>query len=107
MTGQVYVFPASYAQRGLWFLDQLTPGSSLYNIQVGIRISSAVNVPRLEWSINEIVRRHESLRTTFKAVDGEPVQLVHPEVHIQLRLTDLSELTEPQREEAALLIATE
>lgn len=107
MTAQVYIFSASYAQRGLWFLDQLAPGSPLYNLNLGVRLPSAVDVPRLEQAINEIVRRHESLRTAFKAVDGAPVQLVRSEMHVQLRLTDLSELAESEREEAAFQIATE
>ena len=65
-----YVFRASYAQRSLWFLDQLSPGSSLYNLHTGMRFRSALDVTVLEQSISEIVRRHESLRTSFKAVNG-------------------------------------
>src|SRR5215469_7735878 len=104
---QVYAFPASYAQRGLWFLDQLAPGSSFYNVHLGIRLQSEVSVSRLEQSINEIVRRHESLRTAFKTVDGEPVQLVSPEMHLPLLLTDLSQLAEYEREDEAFRIAME
>jgi amino acid adenylation domain-containing protein len=102
---QVYVFAAASAQRSLWFLDQLVPRSSLYNLHFGTRLWSAVNVPALERSINEIVRRHESLRTAFKAVDGEPMQVVVPKLHVGLPVTDLGHLPEAEREDEAARIA--
>ena len=107
MNAQVYVFSASYPQRGLWFLEQLSPGTSVYNVRWGIRLSSDVDVARLEWSINEIVRRHDSLRTAFRAVDGEPVQVVLSEMRVPLLVTDLGQLAEPEREGEAFRIAME
>ena len=104
---QVYVFGASYAQRSLWFLDQLAPGSSFYNLHIGTRLRTAIDVPALERSINEIVRRHESLRTAFKVVDGQPMQVVAPGLQLRLPVTDLRQLPEAEREEEALRIADE
>jgi amino acid adenylation domain-containing protein len=104
---QVYVFATASGQRGLWFLDQFVPGSSLYNLHIGTRLWSAVNVPALKQSINEIVRRHEALRTAFKAVDGEPMQVVVPQLHLDLPITDLRHLPEAEREEEAAYIASE
>src|SRR5215813_4705349 len=87
----------SLAQERLWLLDQLRPGTPAYNIPVFVPLSSYINpAPALEWSINEIVRRHESLRTTFRIQDKELVQVVHPSVFIPLNQI---ELTEPLREE--------
>ena len=105
--GHVYVFPASFAQRSLWFLDQLAPGSSLYNLHIGRRIYFNLNVTAFEQSISEIVRRHETLRTCFNAVDGEPVQVVASFLNVPLRVLDLRHLDEAEREETAMRIAKE
>ena len=67
-------FPASFAQERLWFLDQLQPGSSFYNVPAVVPLHIPLHLGALEWSLNEIVRRHEVLRTTFAMVDGQPVQ---------------------------------
>src|SRR3982751_105845 len=67
---------ASFAQERLWFLQQLEPESAAYNVPRAIRILGAVNLVTLEQSLNEIIRRHESLRTTFSVVDGHLVQNV-------------------------------
>ena len=66
--------PLSFAQQRLWFLDQLVPGNPFYNEYIGVRFSVPLNPGVLERSLNEIVRRHEALRTTFQSVDGQPVQ---------------------------------
>jgi hypothetical protein len=66
-------YPVSFAQQRLWFLDQLEPGSDFYNIPTNIRLSGPLNVEALKRTLSEIVRRHESLRTTFLAVDGQPM----------------------------------
>src|SRR5207253_4557604 len=65
--------PLSYAQQRLWFIDQLEPGNSLYNISAMYRMWGPLHIEALQKTINEIVRRHESLRTTFGSVDGQPV----------------------------------
>lgn len=69
-------FPLSFAQQRLWFLDQLEPGNPLYNNPSAIRLSGRLDLKALELSLNEIIRRHEILRTTFTAVDGQPVQVI-------------------------------
>ncbi|MBW4493514.1 MAG: amino acid adenylation domain-containing protein [Oscillatoria princeps RMCB-10] len=70
-------FPLSFAQQRLWFLDQLEPGNSAYNETAALRLQGVLNVPALGASLNEIVRRHEILRTTFATVGGEPVQIIN------------------------------
>ncbi len=69
-------FPASFAQQRLWFLAQLEPNSSSYNIPSALRLVGQLDVVALESSLNEILRRHEALRTTFQVVDGEPRQVI-------------------------------
>src|SRR5690242_20153642 len=73
---EVFVFPASFAQQRLWFLDQLAPGRATYTIPMAIRFSGSLDLTALAQSLSEIVYRHEALRTTFRVVDGSPVQVV-------------------------------
>ena len=61
----VYVFPCSVAQRRYWLLDQLRPGDTSLNMPIASRLTGVLDVPALERALHEIVRRHESLRTTF------------------------------------------
>ena len=68
----------SFGQRRLWFLDQLQPGSPLYNMPTALRLSGDLNVEVLGLTLSELVRRHESLRTTFSEAGGQPVQVIHP-----------------------------
>jgi amino acid adenylation domain-containing protein/thioester reductase-like protein len=98
--------PLSFAQRRLWFLSQLEPQSSAYNIPAAIRLTGKLNIAALEQSINEIVRRHETLRTTFTVVDGEPVQVIGAAAKLQLPIIDLQTLPETERETEALRLAT-
>ena len=104
---EVYVFPASYAQQRLWFLDQFEPGSPFYNIPAAVRLSGRLNVAALERTFQEIVRRHETLRTTFDTVEGQPVQIIALEAPFSLPLSDLSHLLPEEREEEALRLAVE
>jgi thioesterase domain-containing protein/acyl carrier protein len=94
----VYSFPTTVAQKGFWYLDQLERGNPSWNIAVRFRIRGPLNIPTLERAINEVVRRHEILRTTFSRVDGDPVQVVHLSAEIPLRFCDLSSMTESARE---------
>ncbi len=105
MTEEVFVFPLSFAQQRLWFLDQLSPGKAFYNSQVNLQFATALNVSMLEQSLNEIVRRHESLRTTFTQVNGEPVQVVAPTLNLELPVVDLRGV--PEREAEAARLAAE
>ncbi|WP_020479985.1 non-ribosomal peptide synthetase [Mastigocladopsis repens] len=90
--------PLSFAQQRLWFLDQLQPGSASYNLSRAVRLQGTLNVAALEQSFNEIVRRHEVLRTTFTAVDGQPVQVIAPTLSIKMPVVDLRELPQDARE---------
>ena len=91
--------PLSYAQQRLWFLEQLEPGHSFYNLPFTIRLLGTIWVPALEKSLNEIVRRHESLRTRFATTDGRPVQIIAPEMTLSLQVIDLCDTPESEREE--------
>ncbi|HEX4963095.1 MAG TPA: non-ribosomal peptide synthase/polyketide synthase, partial [Thermoanaerobaculia bacterium] len=93
--------PLSFAQERLWFLDQLQPGSSAYNVPAAVRLSGRLDVAALAATLQEIVRRHESLRTSFAVMDGRPVQRVAPASDLPLPQVDLGELT-PDRKEAAV-----
>jgi amino acid adenylation domain-containing protein len=89
--------PLSYAQRRLWFLDQLTPGSPAYNLPGAVRLDGPLNIIALEQSFSELIRRHESLRTSFARSKGQPVQIIHPPVRMRLPLYDLSAVSESLR----------
>jgi amino acid adenylation domain-containing protein len=92
--------PLSFAQQRLWFIDQLSTGNTVYNIQVAVRLTGSLDHRALAHALNEIVRRHESLRTRFVTRDGMPVQVVEPELTIALPVTDLSHVPEREREDA-------
>jgi amino acid adenylation domain-containing protein len=94
-------FPASASQLREWVLDRLQPGTGAYNVPGGGRVLGAVDLTVLERSVQEIVRRHESLRTTFAAsADGEPVQVIAPKLRVAIALIDLSALPAGAREAA-------
>jgi amino acid adenylation domain-containing protein len=100
--------PASFAQKRLWFLDQLDPGSSAYNLPRAIRIVGGFDLDALQKALEAIVGRHESLRTTFGSFDGDPVQLVHPTAaRLEIPLVSLESVAEGKRDEEALAIASE
>jgi len=99
--------PLSYAQQRLWFLDQLEGPSSRYSLSAALRLRGTLDRAALARTFGEIVRRHESLRTTFTAVDGEAQQIIQPATEVPLPLTDLRDLPEAARaaEAEALLTA--
>jgi hypothetical protein len=88
--------PLSFAQRRLWFLDQLEPGSPLYNLPSALRLSGTLDAAALEQALNQLVVRH-AVRTRFASQDGEPVQLILPDLALSLPLTDLSALPHGER----------
>ncbi|MBD2776527.1 non-ribosomal peptide synthetase [Iningainema tapete] len=88
--------PLSFAQQRMWFLYQLESQSPYYNESFQLRIQGVLNVEALEQSINEIIRRHEILRTTFPAVDGKPVQVISPSLAIAVPVLDLQGLEEAE-----------
>jgi len=97
----------SFAQARLWFLEQLEPGSSAYNIPAAVRLTGSLDVVALEQSLQEIVQRHEALRTTFAMVSGEPIQVISPVLALTLPLVDLHSLPEAQQEAEVERLATE
>ena len=92
--------PLSFAQERLWFLDQLEPGNPVYNFPVALRLRGSLDVATLGRSLNEVVRRHESLRTTFLAVGGQPVQVISASVDLPLPVVDLRKCAASEREQA-------
>ena len=99
--------PLSFAQQRLWFLVQIEPDSPVYNIPNGVRLKGGFDIKVLERVINEIVRRHEILRTRFEAEDGEPAQVIEEWRPRRLEVEDLSNLTWEEREEVARQAANE
>jgi amino acid adenylation domain-containing protein len=93
--------PLSFAQERLWFLDRLEGASALYNVPVARRLSGALDAAALERALGGIVRRHEALRTTFREVDGLPVQVIAPYGGFVLPVADLSGLGGEEREAEA------
>src|SRR5215467_539763 len=102
------VFPLSFQQQRLWFLDELEPGNSTYNITWSIRVTGMLNQAALQASISEVVRRHEILRSTYETQNGQPVQVVQPSAKIKLSLVDLTHIALGQQEsEARRLVLSE
>lgn len=100
--------PLSFPQERLWFLEQIEPDkSSAYHIPLALRIQGALNVSALKQSLNEILQRHEALRTTFSSLEGRPVQVIHPELTLTLKVIELGELPQEQRETKATELITE
>src|ERR1044071_1245318 len=97
--------PLSFAQERLWILDELAPGNPFYNINSSVRLSGRLRSAALEQSLNELLRRHEVLRTRISKVDGRPVQQIVPELGVSLPLVDLSGLSERERQPVAQQIA--
>ena len=99
--------PLSFAQQRMWMLYQFDPDSAVYNIGSNMRLRGPLDVAVLDKSLNEVVRRHESLRTTFTEIDGQPVQVVAPEMTLTLRRHDFAELPQAEREAKMRRIVSE
>jgi len=99
--------PLSFAQQRLWFLDQYESGSSFYNVPAAVRLRGTLDLPTLQRTLDEVLRRHESLRTTFALVDGAPVQVIAPPRAVPLRTIDLGHMSNEAREAEALRLARE
>ncbi|HEX8354760.1 MAG TPA: condensation domain-containing protein, partial [Pyrinomonadaceae bacterium] len=105
--GGARAFPLSFAQQRLWFIDRLAHDSHFYNIPEALRLSGSLDVNALERGFNEVVRRHEALRTSFTTDGGRPVQVVNDHAPLRLEVTDLSGLPEASREPEAVRLAVE
>jgi amino acid adenylation domain-containing protein/non-ribosomal peptide synthase protein (TIGR01720 family) len=89
-------FPASFPQQRMWFLDQLTPGNTAYNVPAAARMRGPLDLDLVRRSVHEIARRHEALRTTFRAVDGMPVQVVTDSMEPEITVVACEHLRGPQ-----------
>ena len=90
--------PLSFYQQGLWVLSQLMPGTSLYHVPKAVRLEGKLEIAALKSTLDHLVARHESLRTSFATVDGVPMQVVRKQLEVALPIVDLSELAEAERE---------
>jgi amino acid adenylation domain-containing protein len=102
-----HVFPMSFSQQQLWVLDQLQPGSAAYNIPLAIRLQGSLNAEALQSALDSLVRRHESLRTVFRVVNGKPSQIVLPAFAVNMGVDDLRELHQHPSETECRRIAQE
>ena len=99
--------PTTFAQQRLWFLDQLEPGSATYTIPIAMRVRGPLHAPVLEQCLHELVRRHETWRTTFESRDGIPFQHIGQPGPLPFSVRDLCMLPEGERDDEALRLATE
>lgn len=98
-------FPLSFAQERLWFLDQLVPGSSAYNLFYALRLSGFLNIDSLRQALNVIFRRHEALRTIFSTIEKQPMQMVSSRQTLEQPLIDLSDLPAHKQDVATQRLA--
>ncbi len=105
MQQDIYAFPASFAQQGLWYIDQVNPHSTTYNLFSTLHIRAAVNRDALARSLQAIIQRHEVLRTIFVAHEGQLMQLILPQLEIPLAVVDLEFLPETKRQTEMLRLA--
>src|SRR4051812_22116437 len=98
----------AFAQERLWFLDQLTPGSPVFNVPMAVRLSRPIDLDALQLSVNEIVRRHEILRTNFVTINGEPRALISAQAEIDIQVIELgARQRETAETESRILIEKE
>jgi thioesterase domain-containing protein/acyl carrier protein len=102
-----FAFPCTVAQQAFWYLDQLEPGNPAYNIAVRFGLRGPLMVSALERAFNDLIARHESLRTVFETVDGQPVEVVVPEMSIRLPVDDLRHIPVAARPARADALAIE
>ncbi|HEY1598197.1 MAG TPA: amino acid adenylation domain-containing protein [Pirellulales bacterium] len=91
--------PLSFAQERLWFLDQLEPNNPFYNVPIATRIQGDLDGELLEAALRSVIVRHDALRTLFRAVDGQPQQVVSPDCDFRLARIDLSVCTPEARQQ--------
>ncbi|MBZ9779961.1 non-ribosomal peptide synthase/polyketide synthase [Pseudomonas sp. REP124] len=94
------VLPLSFSQQRLWFIEQLTPGTTLFNIPFALQLKGELNVEALHASLNDLLARHEILRTGIRSADGVPCQHISAALNIELPFDDLSALATTAREGA-------
>jgi len=99
--------PLSYAQQRMWFYEHLASGSASFHIPLGVRLRGRLNHAALEQTFGEIIRRHESLRTVFPAIDDRPLQAIQEPTPFHLPTVDISSLPQAEREGQAARLAQE
>ena len=90
--------PPSFTQERMWFLDQLLPGDTAYNMPSPVVLHRPQNLTALEQSLGEVIRRHDTLRTRFVNTDGRPVQIIAAPTQLRIGIIDLSALPSNQRQ---------
>ena len=99
--------PLSFAQQRLWFLDQLKPGDPFYNCFQSLLVMGPLNIESLQQSLDEIIRRHETLRATFASVDGQPAQAIALPAGLPLLVVNLEGFRESEQKEFVSRLAAE
>ncbi len=101
----VFLFPTSFAQQRLWFLNQLAPDNPFYNVSTALRLKGLLNLTALQQAFNEIVHRHETLRTNFVMVEGEPMQAIASSLTISIVVINICHLSADEREQEVIKLA--
>jgi len=96
--GEIYVLPTSLGQERFWGLDRLNPGNPTWSVPVRFRLQGALDPGLLARAFNLIIQRHEILRTTLTAVDGQPAQVIKPALEIEVPVVDLRQIPKPERD---------
>ncbi|MET0396581.1 MAG: condensation domain-containing protein, partial [Longimicrobiaceae bacterium] len=99
--------PLTFSQKRIWFLEQLEPGSHVYNELAGMRLVGELDAAAMEAAVRGVVERHESLRTVFVEEGGEPEQVVRGDPGVRLEFRDLSHLPEEERPAEVRRVADE
>ncbi|MGD9488076.1 MAG: amino acid adenylation domain-containing protein [Calditrichaceae bacterium] len=99
------VYPISFAQKRLWFLDQLSPLNPFYNIPAALRLEGPLNISALESAVNRIIERHEILRSFYTTENGNPVQKIETSISIKPDITDLSKMSAKDQDKTVLELA--
>ena len=99
-----YVLPASFAQQRLWFLEQLEPGQASFLVPRAWRLTGPLDVAAVNFALNRIVERHDTLRTAFVVQDEEPVQVVHPYLAFKVAVEDISDVPDPNAAAAEIAL---
>src|ERR1051325_11675099 len=103
----LFAFPVSSAQKRIWFLEQFRPGTPLNHLPIAARMQGPLDAALLELALNQIVRRHEILRTSFEFHDQQPTQVVAPGLTLPLPIVELGSLPASNRLGEALRLAAE
>jgi amino acid adenylation domain-containing protein len=97
--------PVSHTQQRLWFINQMDPSGSVYNIPAVLRLSGSMNLEALQKSLKNLVARHESLRSRFQSIDGVPYCMIEPDASVVLEQMDLTGIAQIERDATALRAA--